>query len=225
MLIFVKTLTGKTIALDVDAAETIQDVKRKLEEKEGISTDRQRLIFAGKRLEDIQALEHYNVQKESTLQLIVKPSFHIFVKTLTGRTHLINIEPNDSIDTVKDNIFEKEGIPADQQSLIFRGKRLEDGKSIEEYDICKSATIHLVLKLPCGKRAPVKTLTGKTIIIEVEEKAAGEIMSQDEGALAVNPPHRIIASQQLGDHKTLADCSIEKGSTLFLVLRLRGGNS
>ena len=138
----------------------------------------------------------------------------IYVKALVGKPLTIEVEPSDSVDILRMKIHEKTGLPPQSQRLIVFGKlELKDGRALFDYDIKKDMTIMLVLRLRAGMSIFIKTLTGKTITIEVKltdsiESIKSKKIQVKEG-IPSDEQKLFFARKQLVNGKTISDYNIE----------------
>ena len=220
--IFVKTPTEKTITVETDPSDTIKSVKFKIQDKEKIPPYHQLLRFAGKKLENDFTLSDYNIQKESTLFLYVQlfqgpcdDTVQIFVQTPPGKTITLNVESNHSIKALKSLIEDKEGIPPDQQCLVFADIELEDSYNLNDYDIPKESTLHLILKMEVW----LKMSTGKLVTLELKSsdkvRDVKDKIHVKEGILS-DRQRLIFDGKQLEDGRCVGECNFQKSSVLYL---------
>ena len=161
MEVNIVTEGGRTITLQVETCYSVENVKALIYSKLGIPPSQHNLRFAGEMLKDGRTLSDYNVQHRSFLNLLSQLFVYqqIFVMTETGKIMTLEVEPSDLIEDVKAYIHEMEGIPLDQQCLVFAGKQLQEGCTLSECKIQKGSTLQLV---PVGC-VFVNTKKGKTV--------------------------------------------------------------
>ena len=226
MQIFVRIMTGKTIAYQVKTTDSVVELKTKICENVGIPTDRQELIFKGKVLIDGYTLCHYYIHNESILYLFLLKHtlMEIFIGTGTGANITLKVKSSDLIVRVKTMIEEKIGIPADQLKLLYKDKVLLDHQTLSNYNIIAASSLHLVLPLHDPMKIFIKIITQMTITIQVQSSNSIEEVKnkvQDSVGFATARQKLFFGGELLEDNCILSDYNIHKECTLYMVLMRR----
>ncbi|CAM4787281.1 unnamed protein product [Rotaria magnacalcarata] len=222
MQIFVKYGWSPTITLEVNPRDTIEHVKTKLQDEEGIPADQQRLVCKGEELESGRTLSDYKIEKESTMHLVIRRSegMLIFFKTLTGVVFIYELEPSDTVEYIKAKIEHDISIASGEQKLIWAGKTLHNDQTLSYYNIQKGTTIYFLIgasgcvpfhvKLPSEKNIELMISPMFTTVEEVKSVI---------GRLAGFPLYQqrlVFEGKLLENRRTLSDYNIDFDNTVFL---------
>ena len=223
MLIYIN---GKSSTLEVQPLDTIQNVKAKIENRVNVPIDQQTLYFQDKQLLDGCTLHDYNVHNESTLYLALtfRGGMEVFVRTPTGKTITLEVEPSDTIENLKIKIQYKEGIPIDQQMLMSgREPLLKASHTLSDYNIQEESTLDLVVKskrsngeIEIGIKVNryEKTITLRVTLSDTVKNVKAMINNKEH----ILPDQQMLAFNEriLQDEYTLHESNIIHRSTLDL---------
>ena len=225
MRIHVNTLTERMVTLKVVLEDTIENVKNKIFEEEGIPVECQCLFYAGKELRDYRTLKEYSIPRESTLILTQKllDGVLIFVKMLTGKMITLNVKLESSVKSVKVEIQRRRGVPPVKQRLSFSDDQaLKACRTLADYNIRKESTLYLTVDDQYGSRqVHVLMPTGKMTTLDVSssydvQNIKLEICCKD--GIPPDQQYLLFDGKELEDGRTLQDFNIRSGSMLHLVL-------
>ena len=227
-------MTGKTITLEVEPSDTIKKVKRKIQDKEGIPPSQQHLIFRRQELKDHQTLDEYKVTDKSSVHLRLEDELDrilINVEFPSGRKIFINVSPKDDFESVRKIIYDREGIPVDQQRLSFVGKEVVDNHlPLSEYDNQIELSLQLDVKQQKNEfLLQVKTRSGKTNI-KIEAVSGDTIQDvkmkiMEEIGIPQHQQLLMFNSQEIEDERrSLESYDINSDSIIELVIRRTHGN-
>lgn len=221
VMVFLKTLTGRTIMLRVTPSDTVAQVKAKIEEQEDIPVDKQRLIFVGEQLNDFERLLDYRIEHESAVHLVIRTGngFQVFVRLPSGRMLTFEVHPNEEFVGIKRKIQERHGLPMDLQQLFYNGQELRENGTYQEYNIQSNSIIELVHNHNRNTQIFVSLPSRETVTIWVNPEETIEVVKEiieKKTRISVDLQELYFARQRLVNERTLQSYWIEENHMLHL---------
>ncbi|XP_060763892.1 polyubiquitin-B-like isoform X2 [Neoarius graeffei] len=155
MELIIKDLNGEMQVVNVLPSTTIGELKQQIATLFGATASRLRLSdSSGQILDELQkTVSEYGLSSGSTLILLISTTpvpFQVFVKNEKGQTKTYNITDDETVDQLMAEICQIEGVPVDQQRLIYNGQQLNSGRKLKDYNIISGSTIYMTLRLRGG---------------------------------------------------------------------------
>ena len=212
--IFVDYLNIKKIEIDVEYSDTIGNIKQKIKDKEENLPNHYKLTFDKMELKNNLTLKDYNIEKNCTINLIKINTIQIFVENLNGKKIVLEVEYSDTIEDIKDKISSKERIFSYKYKLLFDGIKLENNKTLIDYNINENSIIYLQyykdIKIFIEMNEKKIELNAKTsdTILDIKRKL--------DKSIASNKIKLIFDGIKLEDEKTLDNYNISNNSIIYL---------
>lgn len=221
VMVFVKTLTGQTIMLTVTPRDTVAQVKAKIEQQEGIPIRKQRLIFVGEQLHDDHCFLDYRIEHESAVHLVIREgsSFEVYVRAPSGRSHVFEVDPKDSVQQLKNKLRDREGIPCDIQRFFYNNQLLDSDRSFTDIGIVSGSTLRLSIDQQRSTQIFVSVQSHDTFPLWVRQDhtiADVKEMITEKKGIAPDRQQLYFARNMLEDERTLQDYTIESNHMLHV---------
>ena len=223
--IVIKTFSGDSFTVQVTPDDTVETVKTKIHERQGIAPESQKIIYTGRELENHTRLGELNVHTATTFYLEVLQPPKIYVKPLMGEAIALDFDPNVTVADVKSGIQEKVGISSNQISLLFGGRELEDGQMLASYGVQDKSTIYMYSTVGAEPILFVKVpLLQKTVLLDYDPEATIRSikikLSEKEQNLQIsfNQQTLLFEGIHLEDNQTLGSYDIPQEGTIDLIM-------
>ena len=223
--IVIKTFSGDSFTVQVTPDDTVETVKTKIYDRQGIAPESQKIIYTGRELENHTRLGELNVHTATTFYLEVLQPPKIYVKPLMGEAIALDFDPNVTVADVKSGIQEKVGISSNQISLLFGGRELEDGQMLASYGVQDKSTIYMYSTVGAEPILFVKVpLLQKTVLLDYDPEATIRSikikLSEKEQNLQISFDQQTLLFEgiHLEDNQTLGSYDIPQEGTIDLIM-------